>query len=99
MERSYRDLKNRRGAGQPVIIAAVLVFGIAAVFLLMRGHNEPGGGFVGGLIAAAAFALYGIAFGVRRARQALLVSPLILLGAGLLVALVSGLPAVLSGEQ
>jgi multicomponent Na+:H+ antiporter subunit A len=69
-----------------------------SVFLLMRGHNEPGGGFVGGLIAAAAFALYGIAFGVRRARQALLVSPLILLGAGLLVALVSGLPAVLSGE-
>jgi multicomponent Na+:H+ antiporter subunit A len=69
-----------------------------SVFLLMRGHNEPGGGFVGGLIAAAAFALYGIAFGVRRARQALLVRPLTLLGAGLLVALVSGLPAVLSGE-
>jgi multicomponent Na+:H+ antiporter subunit A len=69
-----------------------------AVFLLLRGHNEPGGGFVGGLIAAAAFALYGIAFGVRQARQALLVRPLTLLGAGLLVALVSGLPAVLSGE-
>jgi multicomponent Na+:H+ antiporter subunit A len=69
-----------------------------SVFLLMRGHNEPGGGFVGGLIAAAAFALYGIAFGVRRARQALLVRPLTLLGAGLLVALASGLPAVLSGE-
>jgi multicomponent Na+:H+ antiporter subunit B len=69
-----------------------------SVFLLMRGHNEPGGGFVGGLIAAAAFALYGIAFGVQRARQALLVTPLTLLGAGLLVALVSGMPAVLSGQ-
>ena len=69
-----------------------------SVFLLLRGHNEPGGGFVGGLIAAAAFALYGIAFGVQSARQALLVRPLTLLGAGLLVALVSGLPAVLSGE-
>jgi multisubunit Na+/H+ antiporter MnhB subunit len=53
---------------------------------------------VGGLIAAAAFALYGIAFGVQRAQQALLVRPLTLLGAGLLVALGSGLPAVLSGE-
>jgi multicomponent Na+:H+ antiporter subunit A len=68
------------------------------VFLLFRGHNEPGGGFVGGLIAAAAFALYGIAFGVQRARQALLVRPLTLLGAGLLIALLSGLPAVLRGQ-
>ena len=69
-----------------------------SVFLLLRGHNEPGGGFVGGLIAAAAFALYGIAFGVQRARQALLVRPLTLLGAGLLIALLSGLPAVLRGR-
>jgi len=69
-----------------------------AVFLLLRGHNEPGGGFVGGLVAAAAFALYSLAFGVQRARQALLVHPLTLLGAGLLIALVSGLPAVLQGR-
>ena len=69
-----------------------------SVFLLFRGHNEPGGGFVGGLVAAAAFALYGIAFGVRRARQALLVRPLTLLGAGLLIALLSGLPAALRGQ-
>ena len=52
-----------------------------AVFLLLRGHNEPGGGFVGGLVAAAAFALYAIAYGVERARRALLVKPLTLLGA------------------
>ena len=69
-----------------------------SVFLLLRGHNQPGGGFVGGLIAAAAFALYGIAFGVQRARQALLVRPLTLLGTGLLIALVSGLPSVLRGQ-
>ena len=53
-----------------------------AVFLLLRGHNEPGGGFVGGLVAAAAFALYAIAYGVDRARRALLVKPLTLLGVG-----------------
>ena len=69
-----------------------------AVFLLLRGHNEPGGGFVGGLVAAAAFALYGIAFGVQRARQALLVRPMTLLGAGLLIAMVSGVPAVFRGQ-
>jgi multicomponent Na+:H+ antiporter subunit A len=69
-----------------------------SVFLLFRGHNQPGGGFVGGLIAASAFALYGIAFGVLRARQALIVRPLTLLGAGLLIAVISGLPAVLRGQ-
>jgi multicomponent Na+:H+ antiporter subunit A len=69
-----------------------------SVFLLFRGHNQPGGGFVGGLIAAAAFALYAIAFGVQRARQALLVRPMTLLGAGLLIALASGLPSVLRGQ-
>ena len=36
-----------------------------SLFLLLRGHNQPGGGFVGGLVAAAAFALYAIAFGVE----------------------------------
>ena len=69
-----------------------------SVFLLLRGHNEPGGGFVGGLVAAAAFSLYGIAYGVERARRALLVRPVTLLGSGLLIALVSGAPAVLRGQ-
>ena len=78
-----------------LLMPLLLVF---SVFLLFRGHNQPGGGFVGGLVAAAAFALYGIAFGAQRARQALLVRPLTLLGTGLLIALVSGLPAVLRGQ-
>jgi multicomponent Na+:H+ antiporter subunit A len=69
-----------------------------AVFLLLRGHNQPGGGFAGGLVAAAAFALYSIAFGVERARRALMVAPLTLLGTGLLIALASGVPAVLRGD-
>jgi multicomponent Na+:H+ antiporter subunit A len=69
-----------------------------AAFLLWRGHNEPGGGFVGGLVAAAAFSLYLMAFGVGRARRALFVTPMTLLGVGLLVALVSSLPAAVLGR-
>ena len=69
-----------------------------AVFLMLRGHNEPGGGFVGGLVVAASFVLYSIAFGVDAARRALLVRPSKLLGIGLLVALVSGLPGVAAGQ-
>jgi multisubunit Na+/H+ antiporter MnhB subunit len=69
-----------------------------AVFLLLRGHNQPGGGFVGGLVVAASFVLYSIAFGVDAARRALLVRPSTLLGVGLLVALLSGVPAVVVGQ-
>jgi multisubunit Na+/H+ antiporter MnhB subunit len=69
-----------------------------AIFLLLRGHNQPGGGFVGGLVVAASFVLYSIAFGVAAARRALLVHPSRLLGIGLLVALVSGLPGPMTGR-
>ena len=69
-----------------------------SVFLLLRGHNQPGGGFVGGLVVAASFVLYSIAFSVSEARRALLVTPSTLLGTGLLVAVVSGLPALVVGQ-
>jgi multisubunit Na+/H+ antiporter MnhB subunit len=69
-----------------------------AMFLLLRGHNQPGGGFVAGLVVASSFVLYVIAFGVDAGRRALLVSPSILLGLGLLVALTSGLFAIVSRQ-
>ncbi len=65
-----------------------------SLYLLLRGHNAPGGGFVGGLTAAAAFALYLLAFGTAAARQRLRVDPRLVIGGGLLIAGVSGLPAV-----
>lgn len=69
-----------------------------SVFALLRGHNEPGGGFVGGLVASSAFALYAIAFDVERARQLLPGSPRRLIGLGLLIAAFSGMIGVLVGE-
>ncbi len=68
-----------------------------AVFELLRGHNQPGGGFVAGLIVAASFVLYSIAFSVETARRALLIHPSRLLGIGLLIALMSGLPGAILG--
>ena len=65
----------------------MLVF---SVFILLRGHNEPGGGFIGGLIAASALAIYGIAFGVPAVRRALRFHPLAIAGAGLLLSSLSG---------
>jgi multicomponent Na+:H+ antiporter subunit B len=69
-----------------------------SVFLLIRGHNEPGGGFTGGLVAASAFVLYRFAFGVRDVTRILPVDPRVLMGAGLLVALSSGMFALFAGS-
>ncbi|NJN96396.1 MAG: Na+/H+ antiporter subunit B [Anaerolineales bacterium] len=69
-----------------------------SAFLLLRGHNEPGGGFVGGLVGAAAFALYAIAYGVGLTRQVLRLDPIQLIALGLLIALISGVPGLLSGQ-
>ena len=69
-----------------------------SLFLLLRGHNEPGGGFVGGLVAAAAFSLYAIAEGVATARRVLGVDSRALIGVGLLVAAVSGLIPLAAGQ-
>jgi len=68
-----------------------------SVYLLFRGHNEPGGGFVGGLTAAAAFALFAIAEGVAPARRVLYLHPRILLGIGLLLAASAGLVSLFAG--
>jgi multicomponent Na+:H+ antiporter subunit B len=71
---------------------------LLSVFLLVRGHNEPGGGFIGALVAVAAFTLDALAYGVATARRALRVDPHTLVGAGLLLALVSALAGPLGGE-
>lgn len=72
----------------PYLTALMLLF---SVFVLLRGHNEPGGGFIGGLIAASAFAIYGIAFGVPATRRAMWFHPMTIAGSGLLLAALSGL--------
>lgn len=57
-----------------------------SVFLLLTGHDEPGGGFVGGLVASAAFVLLVLSHGPAAARRSLRVDPRTLLATGLLLA-------------
>ncbi len=77
------------------LITLLLLF---SIFLLLRGHNDPGGGFVGGLVAASAFVLYAIAYDADAARRAIWVEPHLLIGIGLLVALISGLLPLVRGQ-
>ena len=72
----------------PFLTALMLMF---SIFVLLRGHNEPGGGFTGGLIAASALAIHGIAGGVAAVRRAIVFHPLAIAGCGLLLATLAGL--------
>jgi multicomponent Na+:H+ antiporter subunit B len=76
------------------LLALLLLY---AVFILLRGHDEPGGGFIGGLIAAGAFALYGIAYGARELHDLLRVDPRALIGVGLLLGVVAGVLSAFIG--
>jgi multicomponent Na+:H+ antiporter subunit B len=70
-----------------LLTGLLLVF---SVFLLLRGHNLPGGGFAGGLVAASAFVLHALAAGFPAARRMLWLDPRTIMALGLLVAAGSG---------
>jgi len=65
-----------------------------SAWILLRGHNAPGGGFIAGLVAVAATALIAIVYGVDQARRRLPLRPLYLAVTGVLLALLSGMPGV-----
>lgn len=85
-----------------VILAALsrLIFGLLllfSIFLLLRGHNLPGGGFVGGLVAAGAFVLQALAEGFAESRLRLRLPARVIMGIGLLVAITSGILGMFYG--
>lgn len=78
------------------LLPLLLIF---SFFLLLRGHNEPGGGFVGGLVAAAAYALFYIANGVEEAEKLLKSEPIKLIASGLILAIISAIPSLIAGKN
>lgn len=79
----------------PPILAIALAY---SVYILLRGHNAPGGGFIGGLVAGVGLLFYAIARGREAALRALRIRPTALCGLGMLMALGSGLPALLGPQ-
>lgn len=75
--------------------AMVPVMAVYSVYLLVRGHDAVGGGFIGGLVAGAALVLQFFAGGGQTPRAAS--RPLDLLGVGLLISVGYGLIGLLAG--
>lgn len=72
----------------PLLVVVMLMY---SVFITLRGHNEPGGGFIGGLVAASAIAIYGMAAGPRATRRAMHFDPMAIAGFGVVLAALAGL--------
>jgi multicomponent Na+:H+ antiporter subunit A len=78
-----------------------VVFDVAAVlsiYLLFAGHNRPGGGFVGGLVMAAAIALRYVAGGLDEVRSITSIPPWTFLAVGLALAAGTALVPVVLGS-
>ena len=76
----------------PILTSLMVIY---SIIVLLSGHNQPGGGFIAGLIAASAFALYGIACGVGPVRRALFFHPISISAFGMFLAALSGLPSLI----
>jgi multicomponent K+:H+ antiporter subunit A len=83
----------------PAVLVRLLlpVAGVFAVHLFMRGHNEPGGGFVAGLVVATAFIAQYMVSGTRWVEARMRLLPPRWIAAGLALALVTGLGAIAFG--
>lgn len=71
---------------------------VLSVYLLFAGHNQPGGGFVGGLVAAAAIALRYIAGGLDETLAAVPVRPWLFPSVGLALAAGTALWPLIAGD-
>lgn len=71
---------------------------LLSIYLLLRGHNEPGGGFIAGLAAVAAIQLQILSRGADSLRGwlGLLLHPII--GIGLLLAVIAALLGLFGGS-
>jgi multicomponent Na+:H+ antiporter subunit A len=78
------------------LIFPALVLG--SIYLLLAGHNQPGGGFVGGIVAGAAVALRYVAGGVDEVRSLTRARPWTVIGAGLLLAGLTALVPLAVGD-
>ena len=69
-----------------------------SVFILLRGHYLPGGGFIGGLVASIAFVVHAFANGLAKTRYLIRIHPGFLIPVGIVIALISGIAPMFIGE-
>jgi multisubunit Na+/H+ antiporter MnhB subunit len=81
--------------GTQTMVPTLMLF---SVYLLVVGHDVPGGGFAGGLIASSALLLVFLAFGRGGVRRAFPIDPETAMGVGLILAISAGTIGLVFGD-
>ncbi|MDG5800396.1 MnhB domain-containing protein [Marinilabiliaceae bacterium ANBcel2] len=76
----------------------LIIMTAASLWLLIRGHNNPGGGFIAGIVAATGLILYAIVFGSQKVEKLLKYNTRNWIGSGLAIILVSIIIPIALGE-
>ncbi len=94
------ELLPRGGMMIPALLGRLLlpVAGVISVFFLLRGHNAPGGGFVGGLVLATAFIVQYLVGGALWVESRMRIHPQYWMATGLLAASAAGAGAWLASR-
>jgi multisubunit Na+/H+ antiporter MnhB subunit len=71
---------------------------IGSIYLLFVGHNQPGGGFVGGLVAGAAISLRYLSGGIAEVRRISRFRPWTILAWGIIIAMITALTPMFRGR-
>ena len=74
------------------------LFVIFAILALIRGHNDPGGGFIGGLMAGLAIVYRGFAYDTFRVKERMQNFPERFIAGGLFAILLSFVPSLILGK-
>jgi multicomponent Na+:H+ antiporter subunit B len=77
-----------------VVTFIILAF---SVYLFFAGHNNPGGGFIGGLMTASALLLMYLGFDMKSMKKALPFNFTSMIAIGLLIAIATGVSSMLFG--
>lgn len=78
--------------------ALIPLFTGFALYMFFRGHDNPGGGFIAGLIASIPLMLHAMVFGHKTTSKTFGIQPRLVAALGLLLALISGMFSMVNGH-
>lgn len=84
---------------EKIVTLFMKVMVVFSVYLLLRGHNNPGGGFIAGIIASIGFIFFAIIYGTKEMQHIIRCQPQILIGIGLLLILFAAITPVFFGKE